>query len=357
MKVDVLNEDILVELMSKHDIVMNTVGPYFRFAKPIIKAAIKAKKAYFDICDDWKPMQEILELSDKAKQAGITGIVGIGASPGISNLLVKIACSRLEQVEEINTAWGISLTEKRGMRPKYFIRPRKLRKKLNLKKSNANAAIEHLIHESIGKIPTVKDGKLIEIDALKEAGFLDFPGFKHAKSLHIGHPEPVMLIRSFKAKSISNQMFLASKANKLVKKYAELVKLGKLGMPEATIKLNKKLNRLIIRYFVLFWNLIKEYYRGPPTICTIVKGMDSDGIKKKVAVGCYHMPHSEMAGVTGVPLAIAVLMHIEGRFSRKGIFTPEEIIDPTEFFDKYARHCRPGLKGKDVLIIKEEPPS
>ena len=70
IEIDVTQKNKLVELISAHDLVMNTVGPYYKFATMILEATIEAKKLYVDICDDWKPTLDLLEMGEKAKQAG-----------------------------------------------------------------------------------------------------------------------------------------------------------------------------------------------------------------------------------------------------------------------------------------------
>ena len=47
VEVDVTQKTNLIELISSHDLVMNTVGPYYKFATMIIEA----KKPYVDICN------------------------------------------------------------------------------------------------------------------------------------------------------------------------------------------------------------------------------------------------------------------------------------------------------------------
>jgi len=353
IQIDVTEKQKLVELMQEHDIIINTVGPYYRFGKMIIESAIEAKKPYFDICDDWKPIIEILKMSNKAKEAGITAIVGIGASPGVSNLLAVLACNELDEIDNLITAWGLSLTEKSGKKPKYYIKKRKLMRKVKRKQPKANAAIEHLLHESIGKIPIIKEEKLIEIEALTESEPIDFPGYRKMYACYIGHPEPITLNRTLKARNICNLMFIGKKPTDLTRKYAEKVENKELSIKEAIIQLNKKFNRLILISVIFIWKLIREYSNGPPTICAIATGI-KEGKKKKIGVGIYNLPYGYMAGITGVPLAIAVLMMIDGKITKKGILTPEEAIEPIEFFNRLAKYCGRNLKGKDILIMREE---
>jgi len=95
-------------------------------------------------------------------------------------------------------------------------------------------------------------------------------------------------------------------------------------------------------------------FGGPPILSVIATGLKNNK-KKKIAVALERIPYDEMAGVTGVPLAIATIMFIEGKITQKGILTPEEAFknDPMAFFDRLAPYCGKDLTGKDILIVKE----
>ncbi len=349
-EIDVNDSEKLFNLIASHDIVMNTVGPFYKFAKMILEACIKAKKPYIDICDDWKPTLDLLDMDEKAKTAGISAIIGIGASPGITNLLAVLACSKLDEVDELITAWGFS-EGKEGKRPRYYVTGKMLKKKLGPPPERANAAVEHLLFETLEKIPTFKNGKIIEIDALTEAEPLQFPGFKDTYVCHIGHPETVTLPRIIKAKTISLVMFLGETATDLTREYRQKILEKKLTITEAAIVLDREFKNLIKRAR-MGRAPIKEYIGMPPSLCVIATGT-KDGKRKKVAIALGRNPYDEMAGLTGVPLAIATIMMIEGKIKGKGVLTPEESIDPDEFFDKLAPYCGKNLMGKDILLKRE----
>ena len=71
VKIDVMDLKELNGLMSEHDVILNLVGPFYKFGVPILNEAIKAGKPFLDICDDWKPTLESLKLNEKAKEAGV----------------------------------------------------------------------------------------------------------------------------------------------------------------------------------------------------------------------------------------------------------------------------------------------
>ena len=344
--IDVIEHDNLVQLISDYDIVVNTVGPFYKFAKPIMEAIIEAKRNYVDICDDWKPTLDLLEMNEKAKNTGITAIIGIGASPGITNLMSVLACKELDEVDEVITAWGMGKTIM-GKKPNYFIKPKKFYKQFRDSAPIANAAIMHFFYETLGKVPTFRDGKIIEIESLTEALPIQFPGYKDAYACHIGHPEPVTLPRVIKANAVSNLMFAGKKPTEIVRQYREKIINNELTISEASIKLEKEIKKIRRNPLIL-----KEFINYPPETCVIVTGLKNNK-RKKIAIGCYRNPYGEMAGDTGVPLAIGALMIIEGKIKEKGVLTPEEAIDPEEFFNRYAKYCGKNLSGSDILIRRE----
>lgn len=347
-EIDVTEHDKLVQLISEHDLVVNTVGPYYKFAVPIIEAAIEAKKNYIDINDDAYPTLDTLKRSEKAKQAGITAIVGFGASPGITNLMAVLACFELDEIEEVITAWGFGTMEE-GEKPKYHVLPSKFYAKYKDAPFVATAAFLHLFYEALEKIPTFMDGKMVEIEPLTEATPLQIPGFKDAYVCHIGHPEPVTLPRVINANSVSNLMYLGKTATNMFRKYKQKIQEKELSINESTVAFLTELRIQTKRNPII----MKEYAELPPYLSVVVTGK-KDGKSKKIAIAVKRAPFGAMAGVTAVPLGIGAKMLLEGEIKEKGVFTPEEIFKNKEkieqYFDKYAKYCGENFNHEDVLL-------
>ena len=338
VKIDATDKSALLDLMAGHDIVISTIGPYYKFGPLITQACIEAKKSCVDICDDWKPMMDILEMDEAAKKSDITIIPGIGASPGVSNLLAAYAAADFDEVDEIVTAWGAA---------KYVsgpAQPHHVSKRALGVSDDQNAAVMHLLHESTGTIPTYRNGELMHIDALTEAAPLRFPDFKEMPAYHIGHPEPLTIPRTIKANSVSNVMFYGKPFMELLTKIAGQIKKGELSIEKAAFKFNAE---------ALALAAVPEVVEFPAPICVIVTGM-KDGVKIKSALALTHVPYGHMAGSTGVPLAIAGMMLATGRIGKKGVLTPEAAIDPALFLERYAPYCGEGLEEKDVFLKKKE---
>ncbi|HUX99009.1 MAG TPA: saccharopine dehydrogenase NADP-binding domain-containing protein [Candidatus Deferrimicrobium sp.] len=355
VEIDITDENKLRTLIASHDLVVNTIGPFYKFGVPVLKAAIQAKKNYVDICDDWKPTLEMLQMSEAAKAAGITAIIGIGASPGMTNLLAVLACAELDDVDEVTTAWGFGNT-KMGKKLPFFISKKKLIKKENKKEDRkASAALLHLVYEAIGKVPTFQDGKLTEIEALKEAEPLVFPGGgRPMYACHIGHPEPVTLSRTLKAKNISNQMFLTKRLTTELRNYIGQIEKGQMTAEEVAIAIEDVLNSLWAKFYIL-WTVLKRFFKFPPMLIALAKGLKNNQ-KMRVATGIKYQPYGEidegMDGLTAVPMVVAAEMLLDGKVLKKGVLTPEESLDPEEFFSRYAKYCRSDFTFKDVVIKK-----
>ncbi|UCF47806.1 MAG: saccharopine dehydrogenase NADP-binding domain-containing protein, partial [Myxococcales bacterium] len=99
--VDVQNARAMSELFAGATAILNTVGPFFRLGPPVLRAAIAAGVHYLDINDDWESTEAMLALDDDARSAGVTAVIGMGASPGISNMLACLAMRELDDVDEV----------------------------------------------------------------------------------------------------------------------------------------------------------------------------------------------------------------------------------------------------------------
>jgi saccharopine dehydrogenase-like NADP-dependent oxidoreductase len=60
-----------------------------------------------------------------------------------------------------------------------------------------------------------------------------------------------------------------------------------------------------------------------------------------------------MAGITGIPLAIAAEQILDGSVTQRGVLGPESVIDPIAMFSALAPHCEvPGAVWTDVVRLE-----
>ena len=149
---DVTDIDALKEQMDKADVVLNTVGPFFKYGPPILEAALDSNCHYLDINDDWEPTIEMLQFHEKAESNLKTAILGIGASPGLTNMLGAAAIEELDEVETLYTGWTMD-----GAAPEE-----------ESSQSGINAAMVHAVQQMTGTVQIHEGGKSKMVRPLKK---------------------------------------------------------------------------------------------------------------------------------------------------------------------------------------------
>ena len=176
MGVDVNDRESLVRLLKGADVVISTVGPFYKYATSVIKAAIDARVNLIDIDDDFDATKDSLELDDDARKAGITVIIGMGASPGVTNLVAKLGASRMDRTDDIRLYWGESAIDPTG-----------------------SAALMHWFHITAEKVPVFINGKWVKVQGFSQPEVVEFlPPIGKLEVVITGHPEPVSLPRYIK---------------------------------------------------------------------------------------------------------------------------------------------------------------
>lgn len=304
LELDLNDAAALSAAVADADIVLNTAGPFFRYGRPVLEAAIRANSHYLDICDDWEPTLEMFELSKDATAAGITAIIGMGASPGLSNLLAAEAHRHLDTVHTLYTVWrGGSGVPKAPANPADV---------------TVSAAMDHWIHNIAASIQVWQNGAFEEADALEEV-VIDYPGIGSSTVWTCGHPEPVTLPLTFpEIRTSLNLMFARPGMIEAARRVRDRVRAGELSVTEGS------------REFILAPNR-----RGPeagavpdyPGLFGYAAGT-KDGASARAAVSTHLMPEGEMGEATCIPLALAAGMLARGEITKTGVMAPESCIDP-----------------------------
>ncbi len=96
------------------DVVINLT--LVRFNANIMKAAVNSGAHYVDTALDYPLITQLakrkpLEIDSEFKKAGLTALIACGGTPGVTNVLVRYACDKLDRVDEIYVKGGDSLLE------------------------------------------------------------------------------------------------------------------------------------------------------------------------------------------------------------------------------------------------------
>lgn len=318
---DVNDTLALQAALSGVDIVMNTCGPFFRFGVPILKACIDVGCHYFDICDDWEPTIEMLQLDQAAKEAGICATIGLGASPGVSNLLALVAVEALDTVDTVYTGWDIG-----------DAKPEK-----SSSQQGTNAAMLHAIEQMTGRVQIFRDNRFEMARPLAPIT-VRYPGLPSFEGCIFGHPEAVTFPHNYpKLRASLNLAHGGGIDSWLLKMIMRLVDWRLISKVRAakfltwfekTIDVSAQVNGL----------------EAPPVMYGLAIGA-KDGRPASVGVS-FMDPATQaaeaneigMGAITGIPLACGVKFLIDGRLKETGVFSPE------------AGHINPKLFLEEVLV-------
>ncbi|MGY2093289.1 saccharopine dehydrogenase family protein [Nocardia gipuzkoensis] len=158
----------LRRLLAKSDVVLNTVGPFYRYGVEILSAAVDADCHYLDVCDDPEPLEPMFALNRKARARGVVAVTGLGVAPGVTNLLAVLAASELDTVRVViagaNAESAVSEFVARG---------------------RLDAALDHGIKQVTGHIPVMRGGREALERPLRKT-HIDYPGSDCARSTPSG---------------------------------------------------------------------------------------------------------------------------------------------------------------------------
>ena len=314
---DVTDIDALKIQMNKVDVVINTVGPFFKYGPPILEAAIDSGCDYLDINDDWEPTIEMLEFHGKAENNSKTAILGMGASPGLTNMLGAAAIEELDEVETLYTGWTMD-----GATPEE-----------ESSQSGVNAAMVHAVQQMTGTVKIHNDGKPKMVKPLKKVE-IDFPGFGKFKPRIFGHPEAITFPHHFK--DIKNCINLAHGSGfSLLKWIMRLVDWKVISIERAagivqnlSSSIRKDIEGQGIEYRMSQKN---NNLSEPPPLYALAIGL-KDGKKASCGTMFNTSKLISMGEATGIPLACGLKLLVDGKISNKGVFAPEGAIDPNDFF-------------------------
>ena len=323
IRLDVNDASALKQAMGHINIVVNTCGPYFKFGAPILSAAISSGCNYIDICDDWEPTIDMMKLDAKAKSAGVSATIGLGASPGLTNLMALIAIRELDEVTTVYTGWdigGTSLDE-------------------NAMQQSENAAMMHGVEQMTGRVKVFQDGDFKMVRPLKKIN-VKYPGLTNFNGNIFGHPEAVTFPNYFPKLQDSINLAHGGHADFFILKFImSLVNLRLLSKEKAAHlfsllegEQSSQKRHKGVDYPPVMYGFAHGIKNGMPAsvgVCIPSDTEDSDMNEQIKNIG--------MGEITGIPLACGIKMLAEGRINQTGVLAPE------------AGHIEPSLFITDVF--------
>ncbi|WP_313431285.1 saccharopine dehydrogenase family protein [Siminovitchia terrae] len=307
--INVTDRKELIQLLSDTSIVINFVGPFYRFAPMIIEACMEAKTNYVDICDDYDAAEEILKMDKRVKDAGITVLTGMGTSPGITNILVKMGMDQLDETEEVETIWVMGESE------------------------TGSAILYHVFHGGTGLVPGYSEGKQTMIKPFQEEGSLvvEFPEpLGRVKVYDVGHPEPITIPHFYpEVKRVTNKGALLP--SKIVDNFKKLFDLG-FG---STTPINVNGTDITPRDFAV------RFLQENPELLAVGESNGLGGLKvivkgkkegKDLGFVYTTVSSEPTAASVAIPAVVGAELIKDGKVDSIGVIAPE-VLNPMDVFD------------------------
>lgn len=312
------------------DVVLNCSGPFYKFVKTVLKTVIQAGIDYVDVCDDVDVTEEILAMDEDAKKAGVRALIGMGSSPGVTNLLARFAADEL--LEEVDS---IDIFHTHGGEP-----------------VEGEGVIAHRFHCMSIDVPMYLDGELKYVKFFEPDGIAlqEEVEFKHIGKTRVypyPHPEQVTIPRYIKLNRVTN------KGSVLPEAYYTLTKeMCRLGLHRKDNALDVRGQKVIPYDFAIAYileqreKILKEVDFGTQrgSVQVVAKGKS----KGRNLTYKFHMSSEDQAlgEGTGIPAALGAIVMNQGKITKKGVYPPEGGVNPLDFLALTQTVIQLQEKGK-----------
>ena len=106
---DVAVAEELAHAVADVDLCVNSVPTLAGFQMQIFAAALAARVPYVDLGGLGTYTVKQLAEHPRWQQAGVTAVIGVGADPGMSNVICRVVADELDEIDRINLYWAATL--------------------------------------------------------------------------------------------------------------------------------------------------------------------------------------------------------------------------------------------------------
>jgi lysine 6-dehydrogenase len=334
-QIDVNDEERLRALLRGADVVLNAVE--YVFNVPVLKACILEKVHYADLGGLFHITRTLMNMHDEVSAAGITAILGMGGTPGVTNVLARAAVDKLDRVESIKVQLGCS-DDTPSSAP--LVAPYSIR----------------TILDEFTKQPQVfQDGIWYPQQPLRGQEEMVFPlPVGRATAIYSLHSECATFPISFRDKGIHYVSFKIAFPSDFMTKVKFLVDLG-FGSDEPVNVRGVKVSPREALARLMEMAPIEDVEPQDCDVLRIVANGEAEGQRVEITNQIVVLPYRRWgisAGAldTGTPLAIAGHMLATGEITRRGAFGPEMCVPVEPFFRKLARYDMHVTETRTVTV-------
>ncbi len=293
-EIDATDENLVSKIHdAEADVLVNAVN--YEFNLLIMDAAIRAGVHYIDLGGLYHTTLKQLLFDKKAKEAGVSCILGMGSTPGTTNIMAHFASHKFSKIERVDIRSGWKNLEGSSLIVPY--------------------ALKTLYGEYSYPTPVLRSGKIKFVQPLAKKISFEFPEPLGKVSGHFTiHSELATMPKVFSAKRMDFAVAFPKEFDSAVS--AAVKKYKKFGEARAIEELKKVLQTPEISPRDIDGQRVDLY------------GKDKKGKKLFVrmdAITKYHKKWKQSAGTvdTAVPPSIAAQWLAGGKLIFEGVAPPE----------------------------------
>jgi saccharopine dehydrogenase (NAD+, L-lysine-forming) len=295
----------------------------YRLNLPAMEGALSAGCHYLDLGGLYHTTRQQLGLEARFAGAGLTAVLGIGASPGKTNLLAAWAAAPLDEVHALHVSAAATDPTPPGHTG-----------------LSAPYAIETILDELTLPAVVLRDGHAEEVPALSDGGEVEFPPpIGRRRSVYTLHSELATFPTSFP--DVGAASFRLSLAPALADRVELLARCGLADLDPVEVG-----DVSVVPRAVLLACVARRGAAVPPSNrTTAVHMVDAEGVAHgrpaTVRAAAVTVPHDHWGlggGVvsTAAPAAEAARRLARGEVSGSGVLAPERAFEAEPFLQALA---------------------
>jgi len=339
MEIDARSVDKVLQVIKqeKVDAVVNCA--WYQTNLGVMDACLRGGAHYTDLGGFFDTCLKQLELHKKWADAGINATIGLGSTPGMTNIAGAAGAKRLDKVDTIDIvcAWGNTLPVKEAGWPGYSIR----------------TVLDEFTQESVQWIDNKYQKQKI-LGGEKEVAMPDPIG--KVKSYYIKHSEPATMGKYLKAKNVTFRIGFPAHD------MATFLTLRALGFADTEPLEAGGAKVSPLDYLTAMYQKGVSAGRGAPPKEEFEYDMfrvdcigEKDRMPKRITyfITTWNDPKRGISSArdTSVPPAIVSEWQLKKKITPAGVYPAEATVDPEPFFKELGRR-KINVAQEEVITTK-----
>jgi lysine 6-dehydrogenase len=313
---DVRDVDSTTKLVDGHDAVLNCVTYYLNV--PIMEACLRARVPYTDLGGLYHGTMKQFKLHRDFQEAGVTAVLGMGSTPGITNVMAGTLARQMDRVDELHVRIACTDESADGPLPIPY-------------------AFDTILDEFALEPMVFRAGYAEAVSPMSGSEIIEFPPpVGKAEAIYTLHSEVAMFPRSFA--ELQEASFKIAFPRDFVEKMRLLVQLGFASR-------EKRIGDVSPRQMLLAVAQDLKQPEGEPSDCDVIRviargaqnGKPVERIAQSIILPDRETKTAAGSLDTGVPLSIVGEMLARKMIRTPGVLCPELAVPAEPFFEQLKR--------------------